>query len=72
MDLVTLMGSIAEAIRAKTGSTEKINAQDFPQKINEIKGSPTEKGNYKEIIYNENNTVTLIDHEGTAYIVLCE
>lgn len=35
-DLKTLMEDIARAIRLKTGASDKINAQDFPQKIKEI------------------------------------
>ena len=35
-DLKTLMEDIARAIRFKTGVSDKINAQDFPQKIREI------------------------------------
>lgn len=35
-DLKTLMEDIARAIRLKTGNSDKINAQDFPQKIKEI------------------------------------
>ena len=35
-DLKTLMEDIARAIRLKTGNSDKINAQDFPQKIREI------------------------------------
>ena len=35
-DLKTLMEDIARAIRLKTGVGDKINAQDFPQKIREI------------------------------------
>lgn len=35
-DLKTLMEDIARAIRLKTGVSDKINAQDFPQKIREI------------------------------------
>lgn len=35
-DLKTLMEDIARAIRLKTGVSDKINAQDFPQKIKEI------------------------------------
>ena len=37
-DLKTLMEDIAKAIRLKTGVSDKINAQDFPQKIKEIEG----------------------------------
>ena len=36
-DLVTLMEDIARAIRTRTGSDEKINAQNFPQAIRNIK-----------------------------------
>ena len=35
-DLKTLMEDIARAIRLKTRVSDKINAQDFPQKIREI------------------------------------
>lgn len=38
MNLVELLQSIADAIRTKTKSTDKINAQDFPTAIANIKG----------------------------------
>ena len=40
-DLKTLMEDIARAIRLKTGVSDKINAQDFPQKIREIETDGT-------------------------------
>ena len=40
-DLKTLMEDIARAIRLKTGNSDKINAQDFPQKIREIETGGT-------------------------------
>ena len=35
-NLVNLFEDIAQAIRSKTGNSDKINAQNFPQKIREI------------------------------------
>lgn len=43
VDLVTLMNNIANAIRLKTNTEEKINAQDFPQKIQDIEIGKTNK-----------------------------
>lgn len=43
VDLVTLMNNIANAIRLKTNTEEKINAQDFPQKIQDIEVGRTNK-----------------------------
>lgn len=45
-DLKTLMEDIARAIRLKTGTNEKINAQDFPQKIREIETGGAGNSNY--------------------------
>lgn len=56
-DLVTLMENIAKAIRLKTGNNEKINAQDFPQKIQEIE---TNKEIGKNLIIN-NNSISVIE-----------
>lgn len=49
MDLVTLMEDIARAIRMKHGFNEKINAQDFPQKIKEIPQQGSVGDDYEEI-----------------------
>ena len=54
-DLKTLMEDIARAIRLKTGVSDKINAQDFPQKIREI-----EIGEKKEQLKFNISTVEII------------
>lgn len=41
-NLVNLFEDIARAIRSKTGNSDKINAQNFPQKIRDIKLNVTE------------------------------
>lgn len=68
-DLKTLMEDIARAIRLKTGISNKINAQDFPQKIREIETEKikkqmdfessviiiTPKNIYNDVLLNSNN-----------------
>lgn len=39
--LAELFAAIADAIREKSGTTDKINAQDFPAKILEINSNKT-------------------------------
>ena len=43
-NLVDLFKDIAQAIRSKTGNSDKINAQSFPQKIREIPQEKKEAG----------------------------
>ena len=43
-NLVDLFKDIAQAIRSKTGNSDKINAQNFPQKIREIPQEKKEEG----------------------------
>jgi hypothetical protein len=61
---------IAHAIRVKSGTSEKIQAINFPDKIIEIPNGKLDI-DYKEIIYNTDNTITFIDKNDVEHLMKC-
>lgn len=60
--------AIADAIREKSGTTELMQPADMPQMIMELSGD----AEYTDITYNEDNTITLTDKNGTVHTMECE
>lgn len=73
MELKTLFSDIADAIREKTGTTDKIVASDFPSKIRSITtgGGSGEIPNYKWVNLNMTSNTTpapYVADSSTTYI----
>lgn len=62
--------AIADAIREKSGTTELLSPADMPQAILDIVsgGGVT----YTNIVYNEDDTITLTDKDGVIHTMECE
>jgi hypothetical protein len=63
--------AIADAIREKNGTTELMHPADMPQAILDIVsggGGVT----YTNIVYNEDDTITLTDKDGVGHTMECE
>ena len=69
-DLKALMEDIARAIRLKTGVSDKINAQDFPQKIREIEAGSLKNTNKDLTIIVSKDIYLNIDTEKNNNIIL--
>ena len=69
MALIDGLKNIGDAIREKNGTTELIPFKDMPQAIKDISGGGT---SYTDIVFNEDNTITLTDTEGTEHTMACE
>ena len=72
MALIDRLKAIGDAIRAKTGTTDLIPLVDMPQAILDIVGEGgvvQPSGPYKKIIYNDNNTLTLIDTKNVKHTI---
>lgn len=75
-NLVDLFKDIAQAIRSKTGNSDKINAQNFPQKIREIGASPIPElpanllywTSFKDDEIVKNTLVTMLPADGSLDI----
>ena len=67
MALINELTNIGNAIREKTGSTELIPLKEMASAIQGI-SSGTE---YTNIVYNEDNTVTLTDKDGVVHTMSC-
>lgn len=66
--------AIADAIRAKNGTTELMHPADMPQAILDIVGGGdiTIGADYTSIVYNDDNTITLTDKDGIEHTMECE
>lgn len=73
MNLTELLQSIANAIRTKTGKTETINAQDFPNEITNIKSISNLKtvtlSSSAKTYGSGNNTFTLDFSSSLSYVI---
>lgn len=67
MALIDKLKAIANAIREKSGTTDLIPLMDMPQAILDLSGG----AEYTSIVYNEDNTITLIDKDGVEHEVVC-
>jgi hypothetical protein len=69
MALIDKLSAIGNAIREKNGTTELIPLVDMPQAILDIvSGGGVE---YSNITYNDDNTITLIETNGTEHTMAC-
>ena len=66
--------AIADAIRKKNGTTELMHPADMPQAILDIVGGGdvTIGADYTNIVYNEDDTITLTDKDGVEHTMECE
>jgi hypothetical protein len=67
--------AIADAIREKNGTTELMHPADMPQAILDIVsgggGDVIIGADYTNIVYNEDNTITLTDKDGVEHTMSC-
>ena len=69
MALTDKLIAIGDAIREKNGTTEKIPLADMSQAILDIvNGGSVE---YSDIVYNEDNSITLTEANGTVHTMEC-
>lgn len=69
MALTDKLVAIGDAIREKNGTTELIPLADMPQAILDIVSGGG--ASYTSIVYNEDNTITLTDTDGTEHTMVC-
>lgn len=69
MGLIEKLSAIGDAIREKNGTTELIPLADMPQAILGIACGGG--ASYTDIVYNEDNTITLTDKDGTEHTMVC-
>lgn len=68
-----LVKNLADAYRLATGNTEPIIIGELSNKITTAIESGTGKSiDYKSIVYNEDNTITLIDNENVVHTIVCD
>ena len=65
-----LVKNLANAYRVAVGSTEPIVVGELTAKVTEAMGSGVSV-KYKSIIYNEDNTITLIDKDEVEHTISC-
>lgn len=70
MALIDKLRAIGDAIREKNGTNELIPLADMPQAILDIVSGGG--ANYTSITYNNDDTITLIDKDGTEHTIICE
>lgn len=65
--------AIADAIREKNGTTELMHPADMPQAILDIVGDGDViiGADYTNIVYNEDDTITLTDKDGVEHTMSC-
>lgn len=66
--------AIGDAIREKSGTTELLQPADMPQAILDIisgGGGVVSDVKYKSIVYNKDDTITLIDTDDIEHIMAC-
>ncbi|MBQ5678204.1 MAG: hypothetical protein IIV47_04990 [Clostridia bacterium] len=83
MALIEKLNAIGNAIREKNGTIDLISLAEMPQAILDIKGDcdisddsdmmpPHYSGaSYTDITYNEDNTITLTEKDGTEHTMVC-
>lgn len=69
-----LIKDVADTYRDATGSLEPVVVGELTSKLAEAMSSTGSNINieYKSIVYNEDNTITLIDNEDVEHTVYCE
>lgn len=70
----TNLVNIANAIREKNGSTDTYKPADMSQAILNIAGGggSGDSINYSDIVYNDDDTITLTDTDGNEHTIVCE
>lgn len=66
--------AIGDAIREKSGTTELLQPADMPRAILDIvsgDGGVVSDVKYKSIVYNKDDTITLIDADDIEHIMAC-
>ena len=74
MALIDKLSAIGDAIREKNSTTELIPLADMPQAILDIVsggGGIVESTEYLSVIYNDDDTITLIDKDGITHTMVC-
>ena len=66
-----LVKNIADAYRSATNTSEPIAIGNLVYKVTEAISSSHDYFIYKSIVYNEDNTITLIDNEDVEHTVSC-
>ena len=66
-----LVKNVADAYRESTNTSEPIAIGNLVYKITEAISSSHSYFIYKSIVYNEDNTITLIDNEDVEHTVSC-
>lgn len=70
MALTDKLTAIGNAIREQNGTTELIPLVDMPQAILDIVSGGGRI--YRDIVYNEDDTIDLIEKDGTTHKLECE
>lgn len=70
MALTDKLTAIGDAIREKNGATELIPLADMPQAILDIVSGGTDI-QYKSIVYNADDTISLTDKDGVVHTMKC-
>jgi YD repeat-containing protein len=74
MALIDGLHNIGDAIREKTGTSDLIPFKDIPQAILSISGGGSSGDSgvvYTDIVYNDDNTITLTDKDGITHTMVC-
>ena len=69
MALIDGLSNIGDAIREKTGTSDLIPFKDMPQAILDIVSGGG--ANYTSITYNADDTIALVDKDGTEHTMVC-
>jgi hypothetical protein len=69
MALIDKLTAIGNAIREKNGTSDLIPLADMPQAILDIASGGGVS--YTSIVYNDDDTITLIDKDGITHTMVC-
>ena len=69
MALIDKLSAIGSAIREKNGTTDLIPLADMPQAILDIVSGGG--ASYTSITYNADDTITLVEKDGTEHTMVC-
>ena len=75
MAIIDELNAIGNAIRKKKGTTAKMQLKDMPQAILSIEGGGSGGDSgvvYTNIVYNDDDTITLTDTDGIEHTIVCE
>lgn len=74
MGLIDKLSAIGDAIRIKNGSSDLIPLAEMPQAILNIAGGggSGDSIKYSDIVYNDDDTITLTDTDGNEHTIVCE